>query len=145
MPIVAGKNGNGFFSFRGKQSFRREFFLELLERQIERALPLRLHIVDIKLQVAAHRIKAHLAETEDRQAVFREEAQAPSLAAKHYRADLALVVFEGEVIVPRGRHTKVGDLALHPERVEARFQSPFDELVELGDAQEFPRRGGKQR
>ena len=63
MPIVSGRNGNVPLSLFGKQTLRGKFFLELFEGEKKRALPLRLHFFDVELQVAAHGIDAHPAET----------------------------------------------------------------------------------
>ncbi len=145
MPIVSGRKGKRPFSFRRKQTFRREFVLKLLEGQIERPLPLRLHVFDVELQVAADRIEAHSPIAQHRHAVFRDEAQPCALAAKHDRAHLALVVLEGEIKMARWRDAKIGNFALNPQGLDPGFQGAFDELVQLADSQELGLCGSEQR
>ena len=145
MPMEWGRNGSSRFLSAAKQSFGGKLFFQLLEGQRQRALPLRLHIVDIKLQIAAHRVDAHPAETQHCHAVLRREAQHRSLAAKHHRRDLALVVFESEIEMARRRHAKVGDFALHPERIESRLQRAFDPLIEFAHGEKLAGFAGEQR
>ncbi len=145
MPIGRRQKRQRPLSVVGKEPLGGEFFLELLEGQIKRALPPRLHAFDIELKIAAHGIKTDPPEAEHCHAVFRHEAQARSLAPEQHGRDLALFIFEREVKVARRRDAQVGNFAHHPEGVELRFQGFFDDFVQLADRKKRALRLAEQR
>ena len=56
-------------------------------------------------------------------------------ALQRGRADLALVVFQGEIVMAGGRHTKIGDFAFHPDQRVVGFEEALDAGIEPADGE----------
>src|SRR5207245_8712112 len=90
--------------------------LELLDGDLERAEPLRLHELDDHLVFPAGGVDLEAPERQHVQAVLGLEADAAQAVPEEHDADLGLVVFEREVRVAGAGDTEIADLALDPER-----------------------------
>jgi hypothetical protein len=93
---------------------------QLLEGELERALPARLELADPELEVAARAVHRRLAEGQHLEPVGGIEGEAPGVAAEEDGAQLRLVVLEREVQVAGGGAAEVRDLAHHPGRARRR-------------------------
>ena len=114
MPMRRGSAGSGRFRSWSKQTFGGELLLELLEGKLQRAVALRLEVLNVDLVFAARLVDADAAAGHHGEAVLWLDLEIAGLLTEAHGPKLRLAVFEREVVVAAGRGAGVGDLAHHP-------------------------------
>ena len=102
-PEPPGKQGKGLLPLRIEQTFGRELLLQLLEGDLERALPAGLHPLHQDLIAPAALVDGERTPQQHRHTVLGAEAKPPRGAREQHAVDLRLRVLQGEVVVARGR------------------------------------------
>ena len=87
-PMRCGIARQRPFPFRREQPFRLELLLELLERDLQRADALQLHLRDAQLVLPARLIDRHVALQRDLPPVLQQRAVHLRLAAEQHAAQL---------------------------------------------------------
>ena len=143
-PMRRGSTGSSRLRAGVEQAVRLEPPLELVERGLQRAQPVRLERVDDELILALDLVHADASARDDAHPVLGRELQAQHARAEHHRANLRLVVLEREVDVAGAPLLAVGDLALDGDEAELRFDRGLDPGRELADREHraTPRAGG---
>ena len=140
-PMRRGSAGSGRLRAWSNRPSSGELLLELLERLLQGAETLRLHVLADDLILALRVVDADLAARHDLQAVFRLELQVAHRGAEHHRLDLRRAVLEREVQVPGVPDAGVRESRLRPTRSAARsraesrivaFSSLTDRTVRVG-------------
>ena len=75
MPILDGRAGIGRFSRAVKKALHSQFLFQLLESQLQRAMPLRFNRLDDELLFAARIVHIDTSARQHRDAVLRFELQ----------------------------------------------------------------------
>ena len=117
-----------------------KLLLQLLEGQRQISRPLRGHGVAVKLIRAVPGKDADPARHQHLHAVFRTKPQTQSLPLEHDAPDGSGGVLQGKIVVPRGVHLIVGDLAPDADAGQHGFvvQQELHQLVDLRDAENMP-------
>ena len=100
-PILRGSAGSGRLRRAIEQPFRAQPLLQLIERQLQRAEPLRLEVLADDLVFALRVVDADPAARHDVQPVLRLEAQRAQRRAEHHAFDLRAAVLQREIHVAR--------------------------------------------
>ena len=132
IPIRRGSRGIARLRAGFKQALRRQFLLELLERELQRAVALRLQRFHQKLVFAARFVNVDAAARQHRHAVLRLELQIAQRGPEAHAAHLRLLVLQREITVAARRHLRARDLARHPDVVELRAQQVANARAEFG-------------
>ena len=93
------ERGEGSLARLLEEPFRLQLALELLEGELERTQPLRLHHLDHELVLTPRRVHVEAAEGQHLHAVFQLEAHAAAPSPEQHGGDLGAFVLEGEVRV----------------------------------------------
>ena len=109
-----------------EKAFLAELFLELLERELQRADPDRLHMLDDDLIITTRLIDADTAPDNHLQAILGPELQIAVAVPEARSLHLGALVLEREVHVAGGVVFEVRDLALKPEFAELVLQGSLD-------------------
>src|SRR5882762_3395896 len=110
---AAGKKRQRLLARRVEKAFGFEAFLQLLERELERAETNGLQIFHVNLILAARFVDAEGTAHGHLQAVFGTELDAALLLFEKDAADLRAIVFQCEVDMAGLRFAAVGDFTLH--------------------------------
>ncbi len=121
-----------------KQSFGRQFLLQLLEGQLQRAQTLRFENFDNQLVFAARFIDIQTPAREHGEAVLRFDLPVAMRGAEGDAPHLGLALLQGEIIMAAGGEFDAGDLARDPQILEFRIQNRADCRIQLGDCKDTP-------
>src|SRR5258707_643190 len=130
---AAGKKRERFFSPGVEEAFRFETFFQLVEGELQRALPHEIDFLDVNLIFAALLVDADAAAHGDLQTVFGAELDAALLLLEVHAADLGAVVFQSEIDVARLGFAAVGDFALDADVGEILRKEVADFSGQLAD------------
>ena len=109
-------------------------FLQLIERELQRAEAVRLEVLAHELVLALRLVHRDLAARDDSKTVFRLELQISERGAEDDRADLRSTVLQREIQVSgRIPHAAAGQLAFDPDLVELLLDQVAEADRKVGD------------
>src|SRR5579885_1529998 len=133
----AGRVGRQPALARGfEQAFKSKLFLELLKRQLKRAISARLEGFDDQLIFAAAGVHVDAAAGQHRDAVLGLEAEVARSAAETHAFELRLFIFEREVVMSARRLFAARKFAGDPEIGKLAIERPAQELGEFADREQ---------
>jgi hypothetical protein len=146
-PDPPRQGGQRALSLRIEQPFGLQPLLQLLERQLQRAQAVRLHVLADDLVFTFRLVDAETAARDDVQTVFGLEAQIAHRRPEHDGLDLRAAILQREIHVPGIPHLAVRDLPLEPDLAELRLDQRADagrQLADRIDATFEAGRGGRR-
>ena len=117
------KLGNRAFARRVEQALGRELALQLLERELERAVSLRLDQLDHKLIFPARFEDVDAPSRQDRHTVLRLEFYVPQRGPEAHAPQLRFFVFQREIAMPAGGKPASRNLARPPRYRQTRCRA----------------------
>ncbi len=140
MPMRRGRAGQRPLARLLEQALGGELLLELLERELQRAQPMRLHVLADELILALRVVDADAAAHDDVQSVFGLELQIAQRRPEHDALDLRAAVLEREVEMAGRPHLRVRQLALDPDFRKRGFEHLAERGRELADREDLAHR-----
>ena len=119
-----------------EEPFGLEPALQLIERELQRAEPMRLHALAHDLVLAFRLVYADAPAHDDVQAVFWFELQRADVRLEHDRFDLGAGIFQREIEVAGVPEAAVGNFCLDPDLGVGVFQNAADVRGEVADSQD---------
>ena len=135
MPIRRGSAGSGRLRAWSNKPSACEFLLELFERLLQRAEPLRLEVLADDLIFALRVVDADLAARHHLESVLGLELQVAHRRSEHHRLDLRRAVLEREIQVPGIPHPGVRDLTFDPHGLQLVLEQIANRGVQFADGQ----------
>ena len=129
-----GQEGQGPLARVLEEALGGELALPLLEQLEQRALAGELELLDHELVFRAPGVARHPAGGDDLHAVLGRKPEPPGDAAPAHPVEHRVAVLERHVEMTRGGALEAGDLAAHPDPVEAPLQGALDRLGDLRNA-----------
>ena len=118
-----------------EQAFLLQPLLELIEGELQRAEPVRLHVLAHELILALRLVHRDASARHDAQAVGRLEFQIAQRGTEDDAPHLRAGVLQREVEMPGVPHPAVRELAFHPDFEEFGFEQIANPDRQLGDAE----------
>ncbi len=119
----AGQRRQRAFTRRIEESFGLQPSLQLIERELERAEPMRLHALAHDLIFTFRLVHAETPADDYMQAIFGLELQRADIRLEHDRFDLGSGIFQREIEMPGVPETAVGNFCLDPDLGVRVFQN----------------------
>ena len=133
---LAGQRRQRPFARRVEQPFVLQPLLQLIERELQRAEPVRLEMLADQLVLALRLVHRDAAARDDAQAVGRLELQIAERGPEDDAAHLRAGVLQREVEMAGVPDAAVRELALDPDFEELGFEQIADANGELGDGED---------
>src|SRR5256712_1984118 len=130
---AAGEQRQRFFARGVEEALDFEAFFQLLEGELQRALPHQIDFLDVNLILAALLVDADAAAHGDLQTVFGAELDAALLLLEVNAADLGAIIFQSEINVAGLGFAAVGDFALDADVGEVFGKEVADFPSQLAD------------
>jgi hypothetical protein len=130
-PSPWTQEGQRLLAFLGEQPFGRQFSPAILEQFQQGALARQFQGIDHDLVFRAARIAGDPPDGDHLHAILRPEAETPGDATPAHAVQDRLVVLQGHIEMAGRGPFEAGNLAAHPDPVEAGLQGPFDRLGNL--------------
>src|SRR5439155_23400722 len=121
-----------------------QLLLELLEGELQRAVPLQLQRLHLQLILAARFIHVDAAARQHRRAILRFELEVARGGAEADAAQLRFGVLQREIVVPAGSQLRAGDLTRHPDIGELAVQQAANEEIQFRYREDAPLRAELQ-
>ena len=125
-PHTGGNFGNRLFVLYVEKPLAFEATPQLLEGELQCAEADRFHAFDHELEIAPGFVDTNVGTDDHFDAFFKFEANALGRAAKERRTNLAAIVLQGEVAVPRRRTVKIAHFALDKDPADTVLQQTID-------------------
>ena len=122
-----------------EQTLTRQFLFQLLERDLERADPFGLQVVEHHLILATRLVDRQAPPDDHLEAFLQGKPKTLCPRPEQHGPDLAALILEGEIQMPRGRGSQIGHFALHPDIGERLFQPVPDQEGQLGNGENLSR------
>ena len=103
---------------RIKESLCCQFFLQLLKSSIEITYTVHGHGIAVELIGSVSGIDSHLTHSNDLHTVFRTESKTKGIALKHDASQLAVFIFQCEVMVTGGIEFIIADLTTYGNSIQ---------------------------
>src|SRR6266545_238612 len=138
---AAGQGGQRALPRGVEKPLRLQLLLQLLERELERAKAVRLHVLADDLVFPLRLVDAEPAARDDMESVLGLEPQIADRRTEHDRLDLRAAILQREIHVPRIPHFAVRDFSLEPHLTERVLNQRADACRQLADGVHVPHRG----